>query len=168
MAVGRQQFTMYTSLTFFISLACQWFTCLLTLVYENTTCFGVSSCRLLSLGEGGGLLNLVCPQPAGWLSRLGLYILGCLQSVGPCLQCILVGSGACVWAARCPPWSAGGVPGSGPLTGSESTVSIHPSIYTHTDIHTHTHTHIYTHTQYTHTHIHTHTQSFDRLHGRYF
>ena len=116
--MGRQQFTMYTSLTFFTSLACQWFTCLLTLVYENTTCFGVSSCRLLSLGEGGGLLHLVCPQPAGWLSRLGLYIPGCLQSVGPCLQCILVGSGACVWAARCPPWSAGGVPGSGPLTGS--------------------------------------------------
>ena len=54
MAVGRQQFTIYTGLTFFTSLACQWFTCLLTLVYENTTCFGVSSCRLLSLGEGGG------------------------------------------------------------------------------------------------------------------
>ena len=124
--MGRQQFTMYTSLTFFTSLAYQWFTCLLTLVYENTTCFGVSSCRLLSLGEEGVLLYLVCPQPAGWLSRLGLYIPGCLQPVGPCLQCILVGSSACVWAARCPPQSVGRVPGSGPLMGSESTVIIHP------------------------------------------
>ena len=98
LAVGRQQFTMYTLPTFFTSLAYQWFTCLLTLVYENTTCFGVSSYRLLSLGEGGGLLHLVCPQPAGWLSRLGLYIPGCLQPVGPCVQCDLVWSGVHVWA----------------------------------------------------------------------
>ena len=141
MAVGRQQFTMYTSLTFFTGLACQWFTCLLTLAYENATCFGVSSCRLHSLGEEGSLLRLVCPWPAGWLSRLGLYIPGCLQPVGPCLQCILVGSGACVWAARCPSRSAGGVPGSGPLTGSESTVSIHPSIHTYIHLYVKTHIH---------------------------
>ena len=100
--MGRQQFTMHTGLTFYTGFNHQWFTCLLTLAYENATCFGVSSCRLLSLGEGGGLLHPVCPQLASCLSRLGLYILGCLQSVGPRVQCVLVGLGACVGAARVP------------------------------------------------------------------
>ena len=59
---------------------------------ENATCFGVSFCRLLYLGEGGGLLRPVCPWPAGWLSRLGLYILGCLQSMGPYVQYIFLGN----------------------------------------------------------------------------
>ena len=121
-----------------ISPYCQRFTCFWTLAYENATCFGISFCRLLSLGERGGLLHPVCPQPAGCLSRLGLYIPGCLQSIGPCVQCILVGSGACVWAARCLPQPAGGVPGSGPLMGSKSTVIIHPSI--HPSIYTYIHT----------------------------
>ena len=50
--------------------------------------FGVPSCRLLSLGEGGGLLHLVCPQPAGWLSRLGLYHTGLLAVRGAlCAVC---------------------------------------------------------------------------------
>ena len=105
------------------SLAC-WTWCM-----KTPHVFGVSPCGLPPLGKGGGLLHPVCPPPAGYLSRWGLYIPGCLPPMGPCVQCNLVGSGTCIWVARCPPWSVGGVPGSSPLMGSKSTVIIHPSIH---------------------------------------
>ena len=108
-------------------------------------CFEIQNREYISLGKWGSLLHPVCPQLASCLSRLGLFIPDCLQSVGPCVQCVLVGSGACMWAGMVPsPASGGGArirPPDGERIHSEYPsihLSIHPSIhpYIHTYIHT--------------------------------
>ena len=97
--------------------------------------------------EGSSLLNPICPQLAGCLSRLGLYIVGSLQPVGPCVQCNLVGSGIHVQHGALP--DRGGVAWIRPPDGERiysEYLSIHPSIHSsiHPSIHPSIHTYIYT------------------------